>query len=224
MAALFADGVTRLVPAFLSDVGELASRAATALKTMPWPKTFNGWLTLSASEWLRLIPLLSILAALATAWLSGGRREKPTYERTRIVVLRGLGICYFCGFLTAAFQGPALYGEFGLGSPGALDRSTRPTPAYWLADKCGIHGDAALETVAWAGVLGCSSASRPRRGPRRGCCIDVRPGEAATASTRAEETVLPRRAPRRGCLDARRGGMSCLATRAEQILSGRCSS
>ena len=147
LGALAAGGGGALHTLMTVDAPELLRLSASALSTMPWPETVAGWSALGAAEWLRLAPLLALGgAALSGGALGRGRGARPTYELTRSLLLRGMGLCYLCGFATHAFQGVALYGSGGIGSGGALERPRdRPAPAFDALARVGVGGDLALD-------------------------------------------------------------------------------
>ncbi len=81
-----------------------------------------------------------------------------TYWLTRFVLLRGMGFVYFAGFISAALQTTALYGETGLlpiakfitasqQQSGSLAFFNNPTLFHFF------HSDAALLVVAWLGAV-----------------------------------------------------------------------
>ena len=73
-------------------------------------------------------------AAVAARWLWGSLDRRPTYRRTRSVVLRGLGAVYVAAFWSLAVQVDGLFGSRGiapagefLGRPGEVLGGER----YW---------------------------------------------------------------------------------------------
>ena len=83
--------------------------------------------------------------------------RRHSYWLTRIVLLRGMGLCYLAGFLTAAFQARALFGSLGL-QPAAFAARQRPTPVFDFLERAAWGpklslGDWALEAVSWTGVM-----------------------------------------------------------------------
>ena len=139
-----------------------------ALKRAPFPGSVEGMRRLSQDDIFQLVPLLCVLAyALAGALilLNAGNRpaldarnvRRHSYWLTRIVLLRGMGLCYLAGFLTAAFQARALFGSLGL-QPAAFAARQRPTPVFDFLERAAWGpklslGDWALEAVSWTGVM-----------------------------------------------------------------------
>mmetsp|Transcript_146026 Transcript_146026/g.466709 ORF Transcript_146026/g.466709 Transcript_146026/m.466709 type:complete len:881 (-) Transcript_146026:6-2648(-) len=150
---------------FTREMPELLALASAALRTMKLPTTYAGFLLLSQSEALDLAPpLCALLVAgfLPLALLSGERRPRKdvpepseSYWLTRLCLLRGLGLCYLCGFLTSAFQHRALWGSKGLEPLNPSFPSGRPTPAFDLLVPAlpTVPFDCLLEGISWVGVL-----------------------------------------------------------------------
>jgi hypothetical protein len=138
--------------------------AAKALKRAPIPTRPEEWLTLSASQWLQLAPVLSCLAVAVIAPLSliyqrrGGRTgdradSEDSYWLTRLLLGRAMGLIYLCAFLTSAFQSRPLFGSSGL-MPVRFGSSGRPTPVFSAMEDLGwAFDDCQLELASWLGVL-----------------------------------------------------------------------
>eukprot|EP00927_Polykrikos_kofoidii_P013386 TRINITY_DN15833_c0_g1_i1.p1 TRINITY_DN15833_c0_g1~~TRINITY_DN15833_c0_g1_i1.p1 ORF type:complete len:976 (+),score=117.34 TRINITY_DN15833_c0_g1_i1:51-2978(+) len=77
---------------------------------------------------------------------------RESYWVSRDLLLRGMGLCYFCGFAVSAFQHRALWGSLGL-QPLGYQGGGRPTPVFELFAQYGFpFDDWLLELVSWIGV------------------------------------------------------------------------
>ena len=140
-----------------------------ALKRTPFPGSLEDIRQLNRDQVFQLVPVCCALgAALAgpLLLLSAGQNRSPvdarsvrrhSYWLTRVVLLRGMALCYLAGFLTAAFQARALFGSLGL-QPAAFAARQRPTPVFDLLERTAWGpqlklGDWALEAVSWTGVM-----------------------------------------------------------------------
>jgi hypothetical protein len=139
-----------------------------ALKRAPFPGSIEGIRRLSRDDIFQLVPPscalacalaggLILLAAGNSPALDARNVRRHSYWLTRIVLLRGMGLCYLAGFLTAAFQARALFGHHGL-QPAAFAVRQRPTPVFDFLERTAWGpklslGDWALEAVSWTGVM-----------------------------------------------------------------------
>ncbi|CAE7660391.1 Lmf1 [Symbiodinium pilosum] len=102
--------------------------------------------------------MAALVAASLTplALLRNGRKQgnldwSTSWWITRDLLIRGMGLCYFCGFMVSAVQHRALWGSLGL-MPVTRHRR-RPAPIFDLFDELGLgFGDWQLELVSWLGV------------------------------------------------------------------------
>ncbi|CAJ1374956.1 unnamed protein product [Effrenium voratum] len=141
-----------------SEVPGLLKLLAASLAKARLPLSWRQAAAFSMSEWLDAAPIMAgILAASVTplALLRGGRRSASDLQNswwlTRDLLVRGMGLCFFCGFLVSALQHRALWGSLGLQPVQRTGR--RPTPVFDLFDSLGWgYGDWQLELVSWLGV------------------------------------------------------------------------
>ena len=152
---------------FGTDAPELLSLSARALQQAPFPTTLDEARALSRDQIFQLVPVLcAVLCAssIPLLMLQAGRirrvmpdhHRQHTYWLTRLLLLRGMALCYLAGFLTAAMQGRALFGSLGL-QPVVFSDRTRPAPFFDFLEHAewgpGIElGDWTLEAIAWSGV------------------------------------------------------------------------
>eukprot|EP00927_Polykrikos_kofoidii_P013387 TRINITY_DN15833_c0_g2_i1.p1 TRINITY_DN15833_c0_g2~~TRINITY_DN15833_c0_g2_i1.p1 ORF type:complete len:803 (+),score=105.51 TRINITY_DN15833_c0_g2_i1:32-2440(+) len=76
-----------------------------------------------------------------------------SYWISREALVRGMALCYFCGFVVSAVQHRALWGKLGL-QPLARRKGGRPTPVFDVFAHYGLpYDDWLLELTSWIGVL-----------------------------------------------------------------------
>lgn len=155
-----------VVSQFLTqDIPDFLARSAQALRKMKLPSTYSGFLKLSQSKVLDLAPVISLLVVVAVtpfALLHNDKRPRKavaepseSYWLTRLFLLRGLGLCYLCGFITSAIQHRALWGSKGLAPITPTFPGSRPSPVFefLVAQVPWVHFDCLLEGVSWFGVI-----------------------------------------------------------------------
>eukprot|EP00435_Cladocopium_sp_Y103_P017461 s2842_g4.t1 len=140
------------------EIPQLLKLSANSLSKAKFPASWQQATEFSLGDWLDAAPLLAAaLCATVTplALVAAPSSQSTSVELreswwiTRDLLLRGMGLCFFCGFLVSAVQHRALWGSLGLSPlPG---RSRRPTPLF--NDVIGLgYGDWQLELVSWLGV------------------------------------------------------------------------
>ena len=149
-----------------TDVPAVLSFLADDLKRAPFPGSWQEISLLTCEEAVQLLPIISTVCCFA-GWLlllhsragaDGHGDVAPTYWLTRLVLLRGLALCYLVDFFTSACQKRALIGQWGL-QP--LDRRDESRAGSIFAvdlleqslKKEDGSGDLALEAASWLGVL-----------------------------------------------------------------------
>lgn len=165
--AAMAKGSESFWAAFFSfwqkDVPDLLKLLAKSLSKAKLPKSVGDVERFTMADWLAAAPILAgIMLCIATplALLLGERSGaapakgdlRRSYVLTREALLRGMGLCYGCGFLVSAIQHRALWGSLGL-LPHGWNPHGRPAPAFEFMDRMGWgYGDWQLELVSWLGV------------------------------------------------------------------------
>ena len=101
------------------------------------------------------IALLMLNAGKNRHVITAQNVSKQSYWLTRVLLLRGMALCYLAGFSTSAFQARALFGSLGL-QPASFSARVRPTPAFDFLERSEWGpklqlGDWALDAVSWAG-------------------------------------------------------------------------
>jgi hypothetical protein len=105
--------LTLAVHTFITaDLPSILRSAAQALERAPVAASPQQWKALNASEGLVLAPILTCLLVVvvlplcitnsaASSTQDGGRES---YWLTRMLIVRVMGVIYFCAFLVSAFQ------------------------------------------------------------------------------------------------------------------------
>jgi len=101
---------------FGRDVPELLSLSAQALQRAPFPRSWHEASRLDRNQLFQLLPIATAACtavAIPLLLLNAGKNRRlvtketvsrHSYWLTRVLLLRGMALCYLAGFLTAAFQ------------------------------------------------------------------------------------------------------------------------
>eukprot|EP00439_Symbiodinium_sp_Y106_P038421 s8_g4.t1 len=158
---LLNSGWATFVSFWKTEVPALLKLLASSLSKAKLPMSWKNARDFTMSDWLDAAPILAALVAATLTPLAllksgaSGRKQGMDWSTswwiTRDLLIRGMGLCYFCGFMVSAVQHRALWGSLGL-MPVTRHRR-RPAPIFDLFDELGLgFGDWQLELVSWLGV------------------------------------------------------------------------
>ena len=148
---------------YVTDVSSILSSAGKALQKLSFPSSIDGILSLTTRQKILLAPTLTAILyftslPLIMLYRSSRNSSKNTVEsywKTRVLLIKMIGLIYLSAFLTLAFQSRALYGENGVFSGSTPSLSTKPTPVFdYLEYYFDIqYSDVVLESLSWLGVF-----------------------------------------------------------------------
>ena len=128
------------------DLADILSMGAEALKRAPLPVSAEDARRLGRADVAHLLPLVGGAACLCTGMCyrsatGYGNSNEPSFQGSRVLILRGLALSFLASFLMAAFQMRAVYGQSGL----------LPTSSSH-GDQNNVS-DLELEAVVWLAVF-----------------------------------------------------------------------